>query len=253
MLLLVRKDIGMGQGKIAAQCGHAAMGIIANYLVPQHELMLLSPNRVENNWAEDVQVWYQPAMGESSDADEDEDEDYDDEDDEQCPAVGGEKPKTILELLAQKNQEMQKKSGENDKKKEKDEKNTEQNNETTSKTSVTTKSHTADPNDPSTRYLRLTPRQIRKELYKTTAPIEILMKHLIAKWVYRGQAKIAVKVNSDGEMDTLLRSLRNVGVPFYEIYDAGLTQIAANTRTVVAVGPFPADIIDPLLGHLKLL
>jgi len=282
MLLLVRKDLGMGQGKIAAQCGHAAMGIVANYLLPYHELLLVDKNRVNNPWDEDVKVFYQPTMG-SDDDDEDEDED-DDEDEQNQPSktnltVTSEPtgPRTILEAL-----QAAKKADETvHQEPPATTTTTEASTPTTcpattiSSTELTLPPNCAcpsetpksplidctscgkrpkpDPKDPTTMYLYLTPRQIRQKLFNIDVPIELLMKHIIAKWVWRGQAKIALKINSDSEMSDILNQLRNAGVPFYEIYDAGLTQIAANTRTVVAVGPFPADILDPVLGHLKLL
>jgi PTH2 family peptidyl-tRNA hydrolase len=34
--------------------------------------------------------------------------------------------------------------------------------------------------------------------------------------------------------------------------DAGRTQIASGTRTVLALGPAPKDLIDSVAGHLKL-
>jgi PTH2 family peptidyl-tRNA hydrolase len=36
------------------------------------------------------------------------------------------------------------------------------------------------------------------------------------------------------------------------IADAGRTQIAAGSRTVLGIGPGPARIIDEVSGHLKL-
>ena len=36
------------------------------------------------------------------------------------------------------------------------------------------------------------------------------------------------------------------------IFDAGRTQIAAGSMTVLAVGPGPASVIDSVTGHLKL-
>lgn len=37
------------------------------------------------------------------------------------------------------------------------------------------------------------------------------------------------------------------------IADAGRTQIASGSRTVCGVGPGPAELVDQVTGHLKLL
>lgn len=252
MLLLVRNDLMMGKGKIAAQCAHAAMGIVTKYIMPIHELVMLKPDQIANEWSEDDQIYFQPIF----DQDDDEDEDEDEDDDKAIQRAIQEslqletKPITEIETTAEI---------------------TETNKETATitTTNLESKRTTGDTNklqqqpqqdlaniiiDP-TKPLstQLTPRQIREKLYKINTPLFALMKYLIAQWILRGQAKIAVKVNNNDDMATILEQLRDNGIPYYEIYDAGLTQIAANTRTVTAVGPFPANLLDPILGKLKLL
>ena len=43
------------------------------------------------------------------------------------------------------------------------------------------------------------------------------------------------------------------GIQCYIVVDAGRTQIAPNSRTVLAIGPAPVDELDTVTGHLKLL
>jgi PTH2 family peptidyl-tRNA hydrolase len=43
------------------------------------------------------------------------------------------------------------------------------------------------------------------------------------------------------------------GLPNYIVCDAGRTQIAAGSQTVLAVGPAPKSVVDQITGHLKLL
>lgn len=43
------------------------------------------------------------------------------------------------------------------------------------------------------------------------------------------------------------------GLPSYIVCDAGRTQIAAGSQTVLAVGPAPKSAVDAVTGHLKLL
>lgn len=304
MLLLVRKDLGMGQGKIGAQCGHASMGAVTQYLVPHHELLMMTPGRVENPWDEDLQVYYAPEFGDSQDSDDEDDEEY--SVDNSTTASTSKTPRTFLKELEVGNSQAEAaamnstapNSAPGDLKLRLDPDSpplldglldntpfsapgdrqphmnaimespaaqqivpsivqstppAEEEKEEPQLVLVPDNDPNIDPNDPATRYLRLTPREIRKELYGTEAPIQALMKHIIARWVWKGQAKIALKISSDAELSELVRTMNNNGIPYFEVYDAGLTQIAANTRTVVAVGPFPADILDPVFNHLKLL
>ncbi len=79
------------------------------------------------------------------------------------------------------------------------------------------------------------------------------MRFIIAKWIKVGQAKIAVKIKDMTELKQIKKSLRRVGVPTFEVHDAGHTQVAAGSLTVMAVGPFPEDIINPICQKLKLL
>ena len=41
-------------------------------------------------------------------------------------------------------------------------------------------------------------------------------------------------------------------LPFFACLDAGCTEVAASTKTVLAIGPAPADALDRLCGTLKL-
>jgi hypothetical protein len=43
------------------------------------------------------------------------------------------------------------------------------------------------------------------------------------------------------------------GLPAYIVQDAGRTQIAAGSQTVLAIGPGPKSVIDTVTGHLSLL
>lgn len=43
------------------------------------------------------------------------------------------------------------------------------------------------------------------------------------------------------------------GLVTYLVADAGRTQIAAGSRTVLAIGPAPVSAFEEITGHLKLL
>ncbi|KPJ01147.1 Peptidyl-tRNA hydrolase 2, mitochondrial [Papilio xuthus] len=72
-------------------------------------------------------------------------------------------------------------------------------------------------------------------------------------WQSTGQAKIALKTDSLEEIKQINDNAKKLGLITSMIRDAGRTQIAANSITVLGVGPAPKDIIDKVTGHLKLL
>eukprot|EP00668_Euglena_longa_P003404 GGOE01003984.1.p1 GENE.GGOE01003984.1~~GGOE01003984.1.p1 ORF type:complete len:255 (-),score=52.79 GGOE01003984.1:446-1108(-) len=68
-----------------------------------------------------------------------------------------------------------------------------------------------------------------------------------------GAAKIVVRCDTEAEMDELLAKAEALRLPHYVVHDAGRTQVAPNSRTVLAVGPAPGPLVDEVTGHLKLL
>lgn len=72
-------------------------------------------------------------------------------------------------------------------------------------------------------------------------------------WLNQGQPKIVVKANSVVEIFALEKQAKTVGVPTYAIHDAGRTQVAAGSLTVLAVGPAPAFLVDQVTKDLKLM
>lgn len=67
-----------------------------------------------------------------------------------------------------------------------------------------------------------------------------------------GGTKIAVKVDSEEELLELDRCAKGKGVFSSIVRDAGQTQVAPGSRTVIAIGPAPKEILDEITGHLKL-
>lgn len=70
-------------------------------------------------------------------------------------------------------------------------------------------------------------------------------------WETSGCAKIAVKVSED-EMKEMEQIARTQGLVSFVVRDAGRTQIAAGSRTVLAIGPAPVHEMK-FTNHLKLL
>ena len=52
--------------------------------------------------------------------------------------------------------------------------------------------------------------------------------------------------------DAIKKAAEESGISTSVIMDAGRTQIAAGSRTVLALGPAPIAKIDAVAGHLKL-
>lgn len=75
---------------------------------------------------------------------------------------------------------------------------------------------------------------------------------LLKQWEYCGQPKVVVKAPDEDTLIDLLGRAKEVGLPVSLIQDAGRTQIAPGSRTVLGIGPGPADLIDSVTGDLKL-
>lgn len=76
---------------------------------------------------------------------------------------------------------------------------------------------------------------------------------LLHRWESTGQAKIAVQVKSEDELMMLQAQAMSLGLCARIIHDAGRTQIAANSATVLGIGPAPRSVVDQVTKHLKLL
>ena len=75
----------------------------------------------------------------------------------------------------------------------------------------------------------------------------------LSAWESGGQAKIALKCPDEAALLQLRGEAKQRGLTTYLVRDAGRTQIAAGSQTVLAIGPGPDAKIDEVTGHLKLL
>ena len=64
---------------------------------------------------------------------------------------------------------------------------------------------------------------------------------------------MAVQIKSEEELEILQAQAMSLGVCAQIIHDAGRTQIASGSATVLGVGPAPKSVVDQITGHLKLL
>ncbi|EIE89464.1 hypothetical protein RO3G_14175 [Rhizopus delemar RA 99-880] len=67
--------------------------------------------------------------------------------------------------------------------------------------------------------------------------VKIVNPEILKAWEYSGQAKVALKCDSEDKLLELQAIALSLGLPAQTIQDAGRTQIAAGSRTVLGVGP----------------
>lgn len=76
---------------------------------------------------------------------------------------------------------------------------------------------------------------------------------MVSRWEHgNGQAKITLQVPDQDGMDLLFAQAMSLGVNAYVVHDAGRTQIAAGSATVLGLGPAPKSVIDQITHDLKL-
>ncbi|XP_004307859.1 PREDICTED: peptidyl-tRNA hydrolase 2, mitochondrial [Fragaria vesca subsp. vesca] len=72
------------------------------------------------------------------------------------------------------------------------------------------------------------------------------------RWEMCGQPKVVLKVETEEEMLVLQDRAKSLNLPNHITIDAGKTQIAPNSRTVMAIlGPI--EVVDDVTGGLKLM
>lgn len=75
---------------------------------------------------------------------------------------------------------------------------------------------------------------------------------LLRQWERQGQRKVVLRASTEEEMLSLASHARSKGLITSLVRDAGRTQLAPGTRTVLGVGPADERLIDSVTGHLKL-
>ncbi|KAI9789317.1 MAG: hypothetical protein M1816_006205 [Peltula sp. TS41687] len=76
---------------------------------------------------------------------------------------------------------------------------------------------------------------------------------VLDRWERQAQSKVAVQAKSEDELMTLQAQAISLGLCARVIRDAGRTQIASGSATVLGVGPGPKSLVDQVTGRLKLL
>jgi PTH2 family peptidyl-tRNA hydrolase len=76
----------------------------------------------------------------------------------------------------------------------------------------------------------------------------------VLNWVTEGiERKIVLKVYSEEELTDIIDNCTSLKLGCGVVRDAGLTQLEPGTLTAVGIGPYPDEVIDGIVGELKLL
>ncbi|GMH11854.1 hypothetical protein Nepgr_013695 [Nepenthes gracilis] len=87
----------------------------------------------------------------------------------------------------------------------------------------------------------------------TYAELMQSQRSLLRQWEQCGQPKIVVTCKNQQEMNKLKDAAESIGIPTYVVADAGRTQVAAGSKTVLAIGPGRKAAVDSVTGKLRLL
>lgn len=72
-------------------------------------------------------------------------------------------------------------------------------------------------------------------------------------WGTLGSTKITLQTEDESSLLSLTQAAKEAGVPYYLVRDAGRTQVAPGSQTVLAIGPGPVEVVDKITGSLKIL
>jgi PTH2 family peptidyl-tRNA hydrolase len=75
---------------------------------------------------------------------------------------------------------------------------------------------------------------------------------ILKQWRECGQAKVVLKVDTEEELLELGHKARAKGLITSLVCDAGHTQVAPGSKTVLGIGPGLDSTVDSICGHLKL-
>ncbi|XP_068249290.1 peptidyl-tRNA hydrolase 2, mitochondrial-like [Palaemon carinicauda] len=76
---------------------------------------------------------------------------------------------------------------------------------------------------------------------------------LLQAWLDSGQAKVVLKAADLNQLLELSEASKSYGVQEVLVMDAGRTQVAQGSETVLAVGPGSVKDVDKITGKLQLL
>ncbi len=75
---------------------------------------------------------------------------------------------------------------------------------------------------------------------------------LLSAWEGSGEATVCLKCKSETEMDALEAGAISAGLLTYAVHDAGRTEVAEGSKTILCIGPNQVSRINAITGKLKL-
>ena len=75
---------------------------------------------------------------------------------------------------------------------------------------------------------------------------------VLQTWIAQGQRKICLRGSDESALTSFETKCRKKRIQYTEIRDAGLTEISANSLTVVVLGPGSKSKIESLTNQLRL-
>ncbi len=75
---------------------------------------------------------------------------------------------------------------------------------------------------------------------------------MLEDWLLKGQKKIVAKLKDEKAMNLLVSKATDAGIAFHVVQDAGHTQVAAGSRTVIALIDYE-NKMNTLTSRLKLM
>ena len=74
---------------------------------------------------------------------------------------------------------------------------------------------------------------------------------MVQRWQEASSRKVCLAVEDENETEHFLQLVQEASLPFAMIGDAGLTEVAPGTVTVLGVGPGPKHTMDSLFRSLR--
>ncbi|CAM9696176.1 unnamed protein product [Ectocarpus fasciculatus] len=74
----------------------------------------------------------------------------------------------------------------------------------------------------------------------------------IADWEQGGEPVVCLKCDSLAQLGDLGARASEAGLRSYTVHDAGRTEVASGSQTVLAIGPAKISQVNAITGHLKL-
>jgi PTH2 family peptidyl-tRNA hydrolase len=76
---------------------------------------------------------------------------------------------------------------------------------------------------------------------------------ILKAWKGEGQKKVSLEVDSRSELIKLKNKAKELGISYFLVKDAGLTELEPGTITALAIGPDKEDKINKITGSTPLL